>query len=557
MTIYNPPVAEMIFALEELHGFTSNKAGPDMIAAILEEASKLAADVLAPLNVVGDRNPSKVENGKVTTPPGFKEAYAQYRDGGWNAVPFEEEYGGQGLPWALSFPVQEMWQSANMGFGLCPLLNQAAVEAISVHGTQEQKDLYLAKLISGEWTGTMNLTEPHSGSDLGLIRSKAERAGDGTFRLKGQKIWITYGEHDFAENIIHMVLARIPGAPDDVKGLSLFIVPKFLPDGARNDFQCVGLDHKLGIHASPTCVMQYGDNEGAVAYLLGEENEGLKCMFTMMNNARLSVGLQGVAIAERALQAARDYAAQRVQGRSFATGERVSIDQHADVKRMILTMQALVEGARALTYEAAIALDGGLAGDKAAQAKADLLTPIVKAWGTDIAQEVTGLCIQVHGGMGFIEETKVAQYYRDARILTIYEGTNGIQGADLVFRKIMRDQGTALIAYLDSLAARVTADDAKILAPYFSALKDCAARIGTLGHEKNMDAIGAMAVPFGKALGIVASAALMSRAGDIAADKAADDFYARKIRTAKFYLSSILPHAKAWLEIANAKPDLG
>ena len=556
MTDYTPPIADMIFALEELHGFQSPKIDSGMIAAILDEAAKLASDVLAPLNWVGDQNGAQWKDGVVTTAPGFKDAYAAYRDGGWNAVPFDEDYGGQGLPWAIGFPIQEMWQSANMAFGLCPLLNQAAVEAIAVHGSKEQKDLYLAKLISGEWTGTMNLTEPHAGSDLGLLRAKAERAGDGTFRLKGQKIWITYGEHDLADNIINMVLARIPDAPDDVKGLSLFVVPKFLPDGTRNDFQCVGLDHKLGIHASPTCVMQYGEKDGAVAYLLGQENEGLKGMFTMMNNARLSVGLQGVAIAERAYQAATAYAAQRVQGRSFSTGERVTIDQHADVKRMLMMMRTLVEGARALTYEAAIALDGALAGDVQAQEKADLLTPVVKAWCTDIAQDVAGLCIQVHGGMGFIEETKVAQYYRDARILTIYEGTNGIQGADLVFRKILRDQGKASLLYLAGLETKIRTSDRDVFAPYFEGIRQAQAHIVKLGSEKNMDAVAALAVPFGKAFGIIACAALMSRAAGLCEDKKSERFYAQKQKTARFYIKGILPQALGWLTIAMADPDL-
>lgn len=537
MSDYNPPIDDMKFVLNDLLGFQSDIVDAETLEAVLEEAGKLASDVLAPLNWVGDQEGLELDDDhSVRTPNGFKDAYAQYRDGGWNAVPFEEEFGGQGLPWALAFGVQEMWQSANMAFGLCPLLNQGAVEAISVHGSDAQKEQYLAKLISGEWTGTMNLTEPQAGSDLGLLRAKAERADDGSYRITGQKIWITYGEHDMADNIIHLVLARLPDAPDDVKGISLFIVPKYLEDGSRNDLKCVGLDHKLGIHASPTCVMQYGDEGGAVGYLLGAEHEGLKCMFTMMNNARLSVGLQGVAIAERAYQAAKAYAADRVQGKSFTTGERVSIDEHADVKRMLMSMQAHIEGARALTYDAAIALDKALAGDKEAQAKVDLLTPIVKAWGTDMAQEVTYQAIQVHGGMGFIEETKVAQYYRDARILPIYEGTNGIQAADLAFRKVLRDGGAVANAFIDKLYS----NDA--LKPYLDALKDVTKVLVEAGAAKNLDLVAAMSAPYLKAFGIIICASHMAKAASIS------DY---KKDVAEFYLGNILPLAMANIDISK------
>ncbi|MFP4314352.1 MAG: acyl-CoA dehydrogenase [Alphaproteobacteria bacterium] len=536
MSDYSPPIEEMRFVLSELLGFQSEIVDGETMEAVLEEAGKLAGEVLAPLNWSGDQEGlSLSEDHRVKMPQGFQEAYAQYRDGGWNAVPFEEDYGGQGLPWALAFAVQEMWQSANMSFGLCPLLNQGAVEAISVHGTQEQKDQYLAKLISGEWTGTMNLTEPQAGSDLGLLKAKAERNDDGSYAITGQKIWITYGEHDLSDNIIHLVLARLPDAPDDVKGISLFIVPKFLEDGSRNDLKCVGLDHKLGIHASPTCVMQYGDEGGAKGYLLGEEHAGLKCMFTMMNNARLCVGLQGVAIAERAYQAAKAYAAERIQGKSFQTGERVSIDQHADVKRMLKTMQAHILGARALTYDAAIALDKALSGDKEAKARVDLLTPVVKAWGTDIAQEVTYLAIQVHGGMGFIEETKVAQYYRDARILPIYEGTNGIQAADLAFRKILGDGGAALKNYCDDLHAD------EILRPYIDKLDEAGKHLLKAGADNNLDHVAAMSTPFYKGLGMIACASYLAKAAEISNDKK---------EIAEFYRFNILPLAEAQLNIA-------
>lgn len=533
MSDYSPPTEDMSFILNDVLGFSSETVDAETLDAILDEAAKLASGVLAPLNRKGDEAAAKLnEDHSVTTAPGWSAAYNEYRDAGWNAVPFEEEFGGQSLPWAVAFPVQEMWQGANMAFGLCPLLNQGCVEAISTHGTEEQKAFYLPNLISGEWTGTMNLTEPHAGSDLGLLRAKAERADDGTYRISGQKIWITYGEHDLAENIIHLVLARLPDAPDDVKGISLFIVPKFLEDGTRNDVKCVGLDHKLGIHASPTCVMQYGDEGGAVGYLLGEEHDGLKCMFTMMNNARLSVGLQGVAIAERAYQQAKAYAAERVQGKSFATGERVSIDQHADVKRMLMTMKAHIEGARTLTYDAAIALDSALAGDQKGRAKADLLTPIVKAWGTEIALEVTSLALQVHGGSGFIEETGVAQYYRDARILPIYEGTNGIQAADLAYRKVLRDGGAVAKGYIAELKAHLDAD----ICTELEAVTDA---IVAAGADKNLDLVGAMCTPYLRAFGIIACAAMMVRRekagkGDLTA----------------FYLTNILPLARAHLSAA-------
>ena len=412
MPDYNPPIEDMNFLLAHVTKLSTlgrDDLDAGMVDAILGEAAKLASGVLAPLNLAGDKVGAKVDKGVVTTAPGFKDAYKQYCDGGWNAVPFDPEFGGQGLPWILSFPVQEMWQGANMSFGLCPLLTQGSVDAIHTWGTEEQKNTYLAKLISGEWTGTMNLTEPQAGSDLALLRSKAIKREDGTYRISGQKIFITYGEHDFTQNIIHLVLARLPDAPEGTRGISLFLVPKFLDDGKgnysiRNDLKCVSLEHKLGIHGSPTCTMQFGDDGGATGYLLGKENEGLKCMFTMMNNARLSVGLQGVAIAERAYQAALAYAKDRKQGKPLTGGDTAAIIEHPDIKRMLLTMKAQIEAARALAYEAALYLDQARAGDKQAQLTVDLLTPVVKAWSTDLAVEVASTAVQVHGGMGFIEE---------------------------------------------------------------------------------------------------------------------------------------------------------
>ncbi|MFN3699940.1 MAG: acyl-CoA dehydrogenase [Alphaproteobacteria bacterium] len=565
MTDYAPPVQDMSFVLHDCLNFSHDGLDRETVEAVLDEAARLAADVLAPLNFSGDRAGLTLSTeADVKMPAGFRDAYQQYCAGGWNAVPFDPDFGGQGLPWALAFAVQEMWQGANMAFGLCPLLNQGAVEAILSHGSEAQKAYYLPKLISGEWTGTMNLTEPQAGSDLGLIRTRAQQQEDGTYKIFGQKIWITYGEHDLSGNIIHLVLARIDGAPDDVKGISLFIVPKILEDGRRNDAKCVGLDHKLGIHASPTCVMQYGDQGGATGYLIGEPHQGLKYMFTMMNNARLSVGLQGVAISERAAQAAIAYAAERVQGKSFQSGERVSINQHADVKRMILTMRALTQAGRALCYEAASALDLALAGDQTAQLKVDLLTPIVKSWCTDIAQEVTYLAIQVHGGMGFIEETKVAQYYRDARILSIYEGTNGIQAADLAFRKILRDGGGYVTALLQELEGEAKGFDA----PWSAALT---AALSTLGQatqallaagganakggasdtsKANLDLVGAMATPYLKAFGIALGAMSMARMEQAAANAQDKDFAAEKKAIAQFYRGNILPLAAAQCDIA-------
>jgi alkylation response protein AidB-like acyl-CoA dehydrogenase len=542
MTGYQPPVQDMAFLLNHVLDFSSDAVDADMRDAILGEAAKLASEVLAPLNHGGDKIGARLKNGEVKTAPGFKEAYKQYREGGWNAVPFDSEFGGQGLPWAIAFPVQEMWQSANMSFGLCPLLNQGAVEAIFSHGSDEQKEYYLPKLISGEWTGTMNLTEPQAGSDLGLIRTRAEKQPDGTYKISGQKTFITYGEHDMAENIIHLVLARLPDAPEDVKGISLFIAPKFLKDGMRNDLSCAGIEHKLGIHASPTCTMTFGEKGGAVGYLVGKENEGLKYMFTMMNNARLSVGLQGVAIAERAYQKALLYANERVQGKSLSSGARIPIAQHADVRRMLLSMKSQVEAGRALTYEAAVALDKAHAGDAAAQAQVDLMTPIIKAWCTDMACEVTSIGVQVHGGMGFVEETGAAQYYRDARILPIYEGTNGIQAADLAFRKTARDGGAAAKAYIARLEGSI---DKEIL----SDLRAATDFIAGTGRDDPERAAAASA-PYLKAFGIIAGGALLARAAEKAKGVSDECFAAEKEKTARFFMTNILPLAPACLRIA-------
>ncbi len=529
MPDYTPPIQDMLALLEKITPLAD--LGRDdldlgMAEAILEEAGKLAGGAIAPLNESGDRLGAVCENGKVKTAAGFKDVYKQYTEGGWNAVPFDPEYGGQGLPWLMSFPIQEMWQSASLSFGLCPLLNQGAVEAISTHGTPDQKEFYLPHLISGEWTGTMNLTEPGAGSDLALIRTKAERHGDGTYLISGQKIFITYGDHDMADNIIHLVLARLPDAPEGVRGISLFIVPKFLADGSLNDLACVGVEHKLGIHASPTCTMQFGDKGGAIGYLVGEENQGLKYMFTMMNNARLSVGLQGVALAERATQAAMHYAADRKQGKPFTGGDTTSIDQHPDVKRMLLTMQSLTLAGRALAYQAAFYLDKAASGDKAAQARVDLLTPIVKSWCTDMAVEVASTGVQVHGGMGFIEETGAAQFYRDARILPIYEGTNGIQANDLMFRKLLRDDGAAMATWIADLKQTTDKEILNMIERFEDATKF------VLESKSNLDHVAAIAVPYLNMAGTIAGAVML--------DKIASCDTA-KSNLARFYKTHILP----------------
>lgn len=506
---YTPPIYDMALLLDKVLSITSlgrDDLDTEIVHSILEEAGKLASTVLAPLNESGDREGAVFAGGAVKTAKNFREAYQQYQQGGWNSVPFPTDFGGQGLPWVVSFPIQEMWQSSNMSFGLCPLLNQGAVEALLHHGAKDLQDYYLPKLISGEWTGTMNLTEPHAGSDLALLRTKAERADDGTYRIFGQKIFITYGDHDLTDNIIHLVLARLPDAPEGVKGISLFLVPKFLKDGTRNDVTCVSIEHKLGIHASPTCTMQFGDKDGAVGYLVGQENEGLRSMFTMMNNARLSVGLQGVAVSERALQAAKAYAVARKQGKPLSGGDTVTIDKHPDIERMILTMESLTLAGRGLAYEAAIFLDKAKMNDPASQRRVDLMTPVVKAWCTDNAVEVASLGVQVHGGMGFIEETGVAQYYRDARILPIYEGTNGIQANDLVFRKVIKDDGSALSSWIQDMKRSAASSATRT---GIEALEKAAKII--LEKASVPDDAAWVAVPFLNLVGYVAAGVMLER----------------------------------------------
>lgn len=522
MSNYKPPVKDMLFVLNDVLGFQNEDLDPETCEAVLDEAAKLASEVLAPINKSADEQGASLKDGNVKTADGFQNAYKAYCDGGWNAVPFDPEYGGQGLPWALAFPIQEMWQGANMSFGLCPLLNQGAIEAISHHGSQEQKDKYLEKLISGEWTGTMNLTEPGAGSDLGLIRTKAEPE-EGFYKISGQKIYITYGDHDLTDNIVHLVLARLPDAEPDVKGISLFIVPKILDDGSRNTVDCIGLEHKLGIHASPTCTMEF---DGATGYLIGEPGQGVKCMFTMMNNARLSVGLQGVAIAERALQQAIWYAKDRVQGKSFETGERVAIIEHPDVQRTILDMQSRIMAGRLMTYDAAIALEN----DKP---RADFLTPIVKSWCTDMAVHVASAGLQVHGGMGFVEETGAAQYYRDARILPIYEGTNGIQAMDLAFRKTVRDKGDVAFSIIEEMHGNVEPSILKALKAATQSML-----------QKEIKDIAWYATPYLNAFGIVFGGYMLEKAKNTNQDFSLTSQNGIE-DVAGFYKNAIMPLAVA------------
>ena len=475
---YRAPVADIAFALKSAAGFGTALAEglygdltDDVVDAVLEEAGKFATDVLGPLNPIGDRHGSLFEDGAVTTAPGWKEAYRAWAQAGWNGLAAPAQWGGQELPHAVNAACIEMWNSAAMAFGLGPLLTMAGIDALVAHGSAELQRTYLPKLVSGEWMGTMQLTEPQAGSDVGALRSRAERTADGSYRIIGQKIFITYGEHDLTDNIIHLVLARLPNAPAGTKGISLFLVPKFLlnADGslaARNDVRAHSIEHKLGIHASPTCTMVYGDNGGATGFLIGEENHGMACMFTMMNQARLSVGLQGVAIAERATQQAMAYARERKQGRATGTQSGSSpIIAHPDVKRMLLTMRALTRAARAIAYATAVALDRAqrspdAAARKAAHERASLLTPVAKAFATDVGNEVSSLGVQVHGGMGYVEETGAAQHYRDARIAAIYEGTNGIQAIDLITRKLPLSGGAAVKAYICGIRRTVEAVNA-------------------------------------------------------------------------------------------------
>jgi alkylation response protein AidB-like acyl-CoA dehydrogenase len=542
---YTPPVADQRFVLrhvvgiDELSGHNAfSEATPDLVDAIIEGAGAFAAGEFAPLNRVGDEVGARWSPEGVTMPPGFREAYRGYVEGGWGTLVGPPEYGGQGLPLSLATVVMEDLGAANMGFSLVMMLTPAAVEALRHHGTEEQKRLWLPKLVTGEWTGTMNLTEPQAGSDVGALKTKAEPVGDGSWRISGQKIFITYGEHDLAENIVHLVLARTPDAPPGTKGITLFLVPKIRLNedgslGARNDVRCVSIEHKLGIHASPTCVMAFGEEGDCLGWPIGGEMQGMRAMFTMMNNARLNVGLQGVSIAERATQAAVAYAMQRVQG--MRHGRPVAIVEHPDVRRMLLRMKSLTQAARSLAYYAAGQTDRATLGDPSAGARADLLTPLVKAYGTDVGCEVASLGVQVHGGMGFIEETGAAQHYRDIRIAPIYEGTNGIQAADLVGRKLGLEGGAVLERLLDDVAAAAEG-------PLVALAGECR-RVADRMRAADMDDRLAGSYPFLTMLSVAVCGWLMKRQADALGGDEAPDFAAMKRAAIAYYLDQIVPEA--------------
>ena len=563
---YRAPVDDIMLALKaaaDLDGMTARGAldglDTDTIRAVIEEAGKFGSGVLDPLNAPGDKTGSKLVDGKVVTPAGWKEAYSKFVAGGWAALPGPADHGGQGLPSIVSSAAGEIWNSANLAFGLCPLLTQGAVDALHSHGSEELKATYLAKMISGEWSGTMNLTEPHAGSDLGALRSRAEPVGDGSYRIFGTKIFITYGDHELTDNIVHLVLARLPDAPPGTRGISLFLVPKFLVNkdgslGARNDVVCASLEHKLGIHASPTAIMKYGEKGGALGWIVGEPNRGLNVMFIMMNAARLAVGVQGVAVAERATQHAIHYAKERKQGRATgAKGTEMSpIIEHPDIRRSILTMRALTQAARSICFATAREMDCAEHATDAkekelALARGALLTPIAKAFSTDIGCEVASMGVQIHGGMGFIEETGAAQHYRDARILPIYEGTNGIQAIDLVARKLPLAGGAVVAGYIKELKA--TAQEVRASnVPAFGRMGERLAESITALEQattwllqtlpKNPDAALAGATPYLRLFGLASGGTYLARAA-LSASLSGGATAAHEIALARFFAENL------------------
>ena len=580
MTDYIAPLRDMRFAINELADLAGvialpgyEDASADLVDAVLEEAAKMASDVLSPLNKIGDRLGVKLDATGVVAAVGFSDAYQRFVENGWCSINGDPDYGGQGLPGLVASATAEMWNAANMAFALCPMLTAGAMEAIRAHASDELKAIYLPKMISGEWTGTMNLTEPQAGSDLAAVRTRALPDGD-AYRIFGQKIFITWGDHDMTENVIHLVLARLPDAPEGTRGISLFLVPKFLVNadgslGARNDAVCAALEHKLGIHASPTCVMAFGEGEGAIGYLVGAVNRGLNNMFTMMNEARQKVGLQGLAIADRAYQAARDFAKERVQGRIVGQigHDRLPIIHHPDVRRMLLTMKSQIEAMRGFGYVLAADVDVAHRHPDAEerqrrQARVDLLTPVLKGWCTELGIEIASLGVQVHGGMGFIEETGAAQYLRDARITTIYEGTTGIQAADLVGRKLPAQQGAAmaeLIAEIRSVVAAVERVDGTL---FTSIAQQLAAGVDALEWASDWmratlasdpTAAFAASVNYMMLAGTVCGGWQLARSALIAqASSAPDDFLRGKITTAAFYAEQILPKAASLLTSVRA-----
>lgn len=572
---YKAPVRDMLFCMQHLADLEQvaqwpgfEEGGLETAQAVLEECARFNEQVVAPLNHEGDKLPSSFQDGEVRTTPGFKQAFRQFADAGWQGLQHPAQFGGQGLPKTIGAACVEMLNSANLSFALCPLLTDGAIEALLTAGSPQQQATYIPKMISGEWTGTMNLTESQAGSDLALVRTRAEPQADGSFRIFGTKIFITYGEHDMADNIVHLVLARVSGAPEGVKGISLFIVPKFVAAadgslGARNDVHCVSIEHKLGIKASPTAVLQYGDHGGAVGHLVGQENRGLETMFIMMNAARYAVGVQGIALAERAYQKAVAYARERVQSRPVdgSSNRSAPIIHHPDVKRMLMTMRALTEGCRAMAIVAAAAQDAAHAHPDAdarrhSQALYEFLVPLVKGYSTEMSLEVTSLGVQVHGGMGFIEETGAAQYYRDARILTIYEGTTAIQANDLVGRKTGRDGGATARA----LARQIAATEARLAArpgePGQAVMRRLKAAceafeqvvdfvVARTGDDPN--AVFAGSVPYLMLAGNLVAGWQLARALIVAEDRMADgqasEFMRAKISTARFYADHVLVRA--------------
>ena len=580
MSEYSPPLDDMKFALKEVVDVESlselpafNEVGLEALDSLLDEASRFFNEVISPTNRTGDLEGSLLKNdGSVSTPTGFREAYAQYVDAGWGAISFDPEYGGGGFPWLVGIAITEMLTAANMALSLNPMLTQGSIHALSAHGSQEQKLAWLPKLITGEWAGTMNLTEPQAGSDVGALTTKAEVQDDGTYKITGQKIYITWGEHDLTENIIHLVLARTPDAPPGTKGISLFIVPKFVVNddgsiGQENDIKCLSIEHKLGIHASPTCVLQFGDNGGATGYIVGEENSGMRYMFTMMNQARLAVGLEGLAVADRAYQQALDYALERMQGRRADTpkGESVPIIDHPDVRRMLMTMKAYIEAMRCMIYLNAKSID--IAHHHPDQDErtrgselTDLLTPLSKSWCTDLGNELTSLGIQIHGGMGFVEETGAAQHYRDIRIAGIYEGTNGIQAIDLVGRKLSMRKGDVvreLLLEINETASELhSADLEGIGRPLEDAVQDMQAATEWLienGGASTDDGL-AGATPYLRMFGTTVGGWLLAKSA-LQAKKQIDEgndseFLHAKIETATFFAEQLLPQVSGLLPAA-------
>ena len=577
MSEYSPPLDDMKFTLKEVVNVNSlselpafSEVGLEALDSLLDEASRFFNEVISPTNRTGDLEGSLLnDDGSVSTPSGFREAYAQYVDAGWGAISFDPEYGGGGFPWLVGIAVTEMLTAANMALSLNPMLTQGSIHALTAHGDQEQKLAWLPKLITGEWAGTMNLTEPQAGSDVGALTTKAELQDDGTYKITGQKIYITWGEHDLTENIVHLVLAKTPDAPPGTKGISLFIVPKFIINddgsiGEENDIKCLSIEHKLGIHASPTCVLQFGDDGGATGYIVGEENSGMRYMFTMMNQARLAVGLEGLAVADRAYQQALDYALERMQGRRADTpkGESVPIIDHPDVRRMLMTMKAYIEAMRCMIYLNAKSIDiAHHHPDEDERTRGheltDLLTPLSKSWCTDLGNELTSLGIQIHGGMGFVEETGAAQHYRDIRIAGIYEGTNGIQAIDLVGRKLSMRKGDVvreLLLEINKTASELHSANLKGIArPLEDAVKDMQAATEWLiekGGASTDDGL-AGATPYLRMFGTTVGGWLLAKSA-LQAKKQIDEgndseFLQAKIETAAFYAEQLLPQVSGLL----------